>query len=91
MDRGQIMKGGGQQAIAHRDAGGRADQVQPPAKELAATQNNIEIEPGMTEEQVTQKLGQPLQAIKFGDQKTLKYNGMTIVLKEGKVVDLKIE
>jgi len=64
---------------------------QSEAKELAATQNNIEIEPGMTEEQVTQKLGQPLQAIKFGDQQTLKYNGMTIVLKEGKVVDLKIE
>lgn len=61
------------------------------AKDLAAAKQNVEIEPGMTEEQVIQKLGQPLQAIKFGDQKTLKYNGMTVVLKDDKVVDLKIE
>ncbi len=45
----------------------------------------------MTEDQVVQKLGQPLQAVKFGDQKTLKYQGMTIVLKDGKVVDIKVD
>jgi hypothetical protein len=45
----------------------------------------------MTEEQVIQALGQPLQTVKFGEQKSLKYKGMTIVLKDGKVVDLKVE
>jgi len=68
---------------------------QSEAKELAAAiaaaQQNIEIEPGMTEEQVVQKLGQPSQSVKFGDQKTLKFNGMTVVLKNDKVVDLKVE
>src|SRR6266849_369611 len=46
---------------------------QSEAKALATSKQNIEIEPGMTEDQVFQKLGQPLQAVKFGDQKTLKY------------------
>lgn len=61
------------------------------AQELANGGKNIEIEPGMTEEQVIQKLGQPLQSVKFGDQKSLKYRGMTVVLKDGKVVDVKVE
>jgi hypothetical protein len=61
------------------------------AQALANVGKNIEIEPGMTEEQVTQKLGQPLQSVKFGDQKSLKYKGMTVVLKDGKVVDVKVE
>lgn len=64
---------------------------QSEAKEEAAAKQNIEIEPGMTEEQVIQVLGQPLQTVKFGDQKSLKYKGMTVVLKDGKVVDLKVE
>ncbi len=64
---------------------------QSEAKEDAAAKQNIDIEPGMTEEQVIQALGQPLQTIKFGDQKSLKYKGMTVVLKDGKVVDLKTE
>ncbi len=61
------------------------------AQELANANKNIDIEPGMTEEQVIQKLGQPLQSVKFGDQKTLKYKGMTVVLKDGKVIDVKVE
>jgi hypothetical protein len=64
---------------------------QSEAKDLETTRQNIEIEPGMTEDQVIQKLGQPVQAVKFGNQKTLKYNGMTVVLKDGKVVDVKVE
>lgn len=64
---------------------------EPEAQQAAKAQQNIDIEPGMTEDQVIQKLGQPLQAVKFGSQKTLKYNGMTVVLKDGKVVDLKVE
>jgi hypothetical protein len=61
------------------------------AQQTVKTQQNVDIEPGMTEDQVIQKLGQPLQAIRFGDQKSLKYNGMTVVLKDGKVIDLKVE
>lgn len=45
----------------------------------------------MTEALVVQKLGQPLQAVKLDDQKTLKYSGMTVVFKHGKVVDLKVD
>jgi hypothetical protein len=61
------------------------------AQELGNTSKNVEIEPGMTEELVIQKLGQPLQSIKFGDQKSLKYKGVTVVLKDGKVIDLKVD
>jgi len=61
------------------------------AKEVAAAKQNVEIEPGMTEDQVIKALGQPLQTVKFGEQKTLKYKGMTVILKDGKVTDLKVE
>lgn len=61
------------------------------AQQTVKARQNIDIEPGMTEDQVIQKLGQPLQTIKFGSQESLKYNGMTVVLKDGKVVDLKVE
>jgi len=61
------------------------------AQQTVKAQQNIDIEPGMTEDQVIQKLGQPLQTVKFGDQKSLKYQGMTVILKDGKVVDLKVE
>jgi hypothetical protein len=64
---------------------------QSEAKQETAAKQNIDIEPGMTEDQVIQALGQPLQTVKFGEQKSLKYKGMTVVLKDGKVVDLKVE
>jgi hypothetical protein len=64
---------------------------QSEAQEKAAAKDNIDIEPGMSEEQILQKLGQPLQTVRFGNQKTLKYKGMSIVLKDGKVIDLKVE
>jgi hypothetical protein len=64
---------------------------QAEARELLETKQNIEIQPGMSEEQVVRLLGQPTQAVRFGDQRTLKYPGMTVILKEDRVIDLKVE
>lgn len=65
----------------------------PPAEaaQLASAGESVEIEPGMTEEAVIQKLGQPIQSVKFGAQKSLKYKNMTVILKDGKVADVKLE
>jgi hypothetical protein len=65
-----------------------------PADELkrrVQDEKNIEIEVGASEEDVLKKLGEPLKTIRFGTQKTLKYQDMTVVLKDGKVVDVKVE
>jgi hypothetical protein len=60
------------------------------ARSLKA-QRDIEIDIGATEEEVTAKLGEPEKTIRVGPQKTLKYPDMTIVLKDGKVVDVDVK
>lgn len=54
-------------------------------------EKNIEIDVGATEEEVIAKLGEPLKTVRVGSQKTLKYPDMTIILKDGKVADVKVE
>jgi len=61
------------------------------AEELLAQANSIEVNIGMTEEELIQNLGQPLKSIKVGEQKVMKYKDITVTLKDGKVVDVKIE
>jgi len=64
-----------------------------PKEEAAAAmdaEKNIEIEIGLTEAQVIQKLGQPLKSIKVGAQKSLKFTDMTVTLTDGKVSEVKL-
>lgn len=61
------------------------------AKQSLDAEKSIEIDVGATEEEVIAKLGAPIKSIRIGPQKTLKYADMTIVLKDGKVVDVKVE
>jgi hypothetical protein len=61
------------------------------AEKLLKAAKNIEIEIGATEEDVVAKLGEPLRTIRVGSQKTLKYPDMTIILKDGKVSEVKVE
>ncbi len=55
-----------------------------------SAEKNVEIDPGMSEEAVIQKLGQPLKSIRVGSQKSLTYEDMTVILREGKVVEVKL-
>jgi hypothetical protein len=61
------------------------------AEKLLKAARNIEIEIGAAEHDVLAKLGEPLKTIRVGSQKTLKYEDMTIVLKDGKVSDVRVE
>lgn len=59
--------------------------------ELNTAANSVDIEIGDSEEAVTRKLGQPLKAIRVGTQKLLSYRDFTIVLKDGKVAEVKMQ
>ncbi|MEK7992817.1 MAG: hypothetical protein AAB403_03330 [Planctomycetota bacterium] len=61
------------------------------AEKILTAERNIDIDLGMSEEAVIQKLGQPLRSIKIGDQKSLRYKDMTVILKDGKVTEVKFE
>lgn len=61
------------------------------AAKLKAQEENVELNIGMSEEEVIQKLGQPLRSIKVGNDKVLKYKDLTVTLKNGKVADVKVE
>jgi hypothetical protein len=61
------------------------------AEAVAATQQNVEIDLGIAEDEVIQRLGQPLKSIRVGNQKSLRYRDMTVILKDGKVAEVKLE
>ena len=61
------------------------------AEKVLSAERNVEIEIGTSEEAVVQKLGQPLKSLRSGNQKSLKYKDMTIILKDGKVAEVKLE
>lgn len=61
------------------------------AEKVLSAERNVEIDLGMSEEAVIQKLGQPLRSIRAGNQKFLKYKEMTITLRDGKVAEVKPE
>jgi hypothetical protein len=65
----------------------------PPAEaeKLLRQEQDISIDIGATEEEVIAKLGEPLKTVRVGSQKTLKYADMTVILKDGKVADVKVE
>jgi hypothetical protein len=59
--------------------------------EILKAEKNIEIELGMTEADIIKKLGQPLKTLKVGNQKSLQFKQMTVILKDGVVVDVKLQ
>jgi hypothetical protein len=61
------------------------------AERSLRAQKDIEIEIGATEEEVIAKLGEPLKSIRVGSQKTLKYQDMTVTLKDGKVAEVGVK
>jgi hypothetical protein len=61
------------------------------AVKVLSAEQNVEIEPGTSEADVVKKLGQPLKSLKAGNQKSLKYKDMTVILKDGKVVEVKLD
>ncbi len=64
---------------------------QDEAEAAIAAEKNIELEIGMPETAVIEKLGQPLRTVKVGDQKILKFKDMTVIIKDGKVAEVKVE
>lgn len=54
-------------------------------------EKQVQIDPGMAEAEVLQRLGHPQRIITFADTKSLVYPGLTVVLKNGKVVEVKLQ
>jgi hypothetical protein len=61
------------------------------AKPVLQSEKNVQVDQGMREEDVITRLGQPLRTISFGETKTLIYREVKVVLKNGKVVEVKID
>ncbi len=58
------------------------------ARPAPAPANQIEIEPGMTQDQVRKALGEPTAVLKFGDKVRWTYPDVTVVFEKGKVTDV---
>ena len=52
--------------------------------------SKIEIKVGMTREELVRALGEPLQSITAGKKEILKYRDMSVVVEDGKVVDIRM-
>jgi hypothetical protein len=50
---------------------------------------HIDIQPGMSKEEVVKRLGEPLKTITFGTKTILKYQDITVELEDGKVKEVK--
>ena len=59
-----------------------------PASSPAAT-GTVDISSGQSIDQVTGSLGQPLTITQFGEKKIYKYKDMTVVFRNGKVIDVR--
>jgi hypothetical protein len=88
-DKQNVLKAGDFQTVVAEI--GKYLLPQDEAEAALAAEKNIELEIGMPEENVIQKMGQPIRSIKVGDQRFLKYKEMTVVIKDGKVADVKVE
>jgi hypothetical protein len=56
-----------------------------------APSKNVEITPGMTNEELVKILGTPLRSIVFGSKKILEYQNFTVELRANKVIDVRIK
>jgi hypothetical protein len=88
-DKQSVLKTGGYQTMVAEI--GKYLLPQDEADTAIAAEKNIELEIGMPEMVVIEKLGQPIRSIKVGDQRFLKYKEMTVIIKDGKVAEVKVE
>ncbi|MCJ7504227.1 MAG: outer membrane protein assembly factor BamE, partial [Acidobacteriia bacterium] len=58
-------------------------------KQASDAQTKVDIQPGMSKEDVIKALGEPQKTITFGKKTILKYQDLTIELEENKVVEVK--
>jgi hypothetical protein len=58
-------------------------------KEKAEAAKKIEIQPGMSKDEVIKSMGEPLKTLVFGKKTILKYADVTIELEDDKVTELK--
>ncbi len=66
-----------------------AQQTADIARQKAEAAKKLEIQPGMTKDEVIKALGEPLKTIVFGNKTILKYQDITIELVDNKVVQVK--
>ncbi len=59
------------------------------AEQAREVPKNVEIEPGMTKEDIIKALGEPLKTIAFGQKTILNYEDLTIELQDNKVTNVK--
>jgi hypothetical protein len=58
-------------------------------RDVAEAAKKIEIQPGMSKDEVIKAMGEPLKTVVFGKKTILKYADVTIELEEDKVSELK--
>jgi hypothetical protein len=61
------------------------------AEKVLSAEKDLKNDLGLTESEVTQRLGPPVRSVTVGDQKSLKYKDMTVILKSGKVAQVNLE
>ncbi len=88
-DKEGVMKAGNYQAVVSEIR--KYLLPQDEAEAAITAEKNIELEIGMPEENVIQRMEQPIRSMKVGDQRFLKYKEMTVVIKDGKVAEVKVE
>lgn len=64
---------------------------QEEATPFLEAEKHVKIDQGMTEDEVISHLGQPMRVVTFGTTKTLIYRDVKVVLKDGKVAELKVD
>jgi len=79
--------------MSRRAAGGNTAPPPPSAQNsappLPPEPSDANIQPGMTTDQVTKALGDPLKKVNFGAKSLWTYKGMQVVFESGKVTDVK--
>ena len=58
-------------------------------KDVAEAAKKIEIQPGMSKDEVIKSMGEPAKTLVFGKKTILKYTDVTIELEDDKVTELK--
>lgn len=64
--------------------------LQQEAKAMLEVEKNVQVDQGMSEDEVLKRLGQPLRTVSFGEMKTLFYTDIKVVLKNGNVVEVRV-
>jgi len=82
--------------MARRASGGNAapstpsaQNDAPPSAAPSGDTPDATIHPGMTSDEVTKALGDPLKKVNFGTKSMWTYKGMQVVFESGKVTDVK--